>query len=86
MIYTNKSPYSNDTWDTPEISMKALNCWNDGPPTELWLFCPLYTPYWFTPPTVEYHTPNCRISQNNQQFMITRELQAHSGTMMEAKS
>ena len=23
--------------------MKALNCWNDGPPTGLWLFCPLYT-------------------------------------------
>ena len=24
--------------------MNALNCWNDRPPTGLWLFCLLYTP------------------------------------------
>ena len=62
------SPYSNDIWDIPEISMKALNCWNDGPPTGLWLFCPLYTPPSLLPPlfsvgTLAGHITRCLCSQ-----------------------
>ena len=26
IIYNKKCPYSNDTWDKPDISMKALKC------------------------------------------------------------
>ena len=44
IIHTNKSPKSTDNWYMHEIAMRALNCWNDGHPTLIWLFHPLYTP------------------------------------------
>ena len=48
MIYTNRCPYCNDIWDTSEISMKALNCWSDEPPTGFMaLMSFIYTPFPF---------------------------------------